>query len=36
MKMWHGSPRAELGVLNRLFEFLVDFGYPFQDFVLLS
>ena len=34
MKMWRGLPGAEFGVLKWIFEFLGDFGYQFQDWVL--
>jgi hypothetical protein len=36
MKMWRGLPGAEFGVLKGIFEFLGDFGYQFQDWVILA
>ena len=34
--MWLGLPGAEFGVLKRIFEFSGDFGYQFQDWVILA
>lgn len=35
-RMWRGSPGAELGALNRFLEFLEDFEYLFQDWVIFA